>query len=200
MELIILSDPSMFKGEDVLINALFEAGMGCLHFRKPGASCKALDSMINKISPDFRNKVVMHQHYSLAFQYGLQGIHLPERTRKDIDTRCWLDVLDKIDQHGMTLSTAVHSRQVLMEVPPLFDYVLMSPVFNSISKPGYAPQEDMDIGNISHEPKVFALGGIDTENISKLEAMGYQGAAVLGAIWQNPASALDNFMKIKAAF
>lgn len=197
MELIILSDPSMLAGEDVLINALFEAGMACLHLRKPTASFEVLNSMISKISPDFRNKIVMHQHYSLAFQYGLQGIHLPEQTRKDIDTRSWLDLLDKIDQHGMTLSTAVHSKQALMKVPPIFDYVLMSPVFSSISKPGYAPQEDMNIGSISHVAKVFALGGIDAKNISKLKGMGYQGAAILGAIWQEPASALDNFLKIK---
>jgi len=78
------------------------------------------------------------------------------------------------------------------------DICFLSPVFDSISKFGYKAKynhQELKDGiaawrdfqkkeNLSQ--KLFALGGVAAENIAELASLGFDGAAVLGAVWHNP--------------
>lgn len=92
------------------------------------------------------------------------------------------------------LSSSVHQPEIISEQQH-FDYLFLSPVFNSISKPGYAGFADASftLQKSSPQPEVIALGGIDATNIHQLKAMNFDGAAVLGSIWQQPEQAIFNF-------
>ena len=66
-----------------------------------------------------------------------------------------------------------------------FNYVLMSPVYDSISKQGYRSGYSKDElkqaqeSGVIHE-KVVALGGISEVNLAEIKSLGFGGAALLG--------------------
>ena len=73
----------------------------------------------------------------------------------------------------------------------VMDDVLLSPIFDSISKKGYASafspsqlEEAASQGIIDHQ--VVALGGVTLDKLPLLESWHFGGAAMLGSIWQQP--------------
>jgi thiamine-phosphate pyrophosphorylase len=70
------------------------------------------------------------------------------------------------------------------------DYVTVSPVSSSASKPGYGPALGLDgvrrAVAIAHGVPVLALGGVDVSNVRKLRAAGAHGVAVMGSIMRAP--------------
>lgn len=199
MKLIVISDTHLLEKEHDIINALFEAGVVRFHLRKPYSNPETLENMIKQIQPAFLSRVVLHDHYHLAFRFGLGGIHLPEAGRIKISSMTWLEMVQKAITHHLTLSTSMHDKEALKQTEPQFDYVFFSPVFSSISKPGYKPAIDMDVKAIRIKPEIIGLGGVNASSILQLKRMGYDGAAVLGAIWRNPEKAVESFNKIQQA-
>ena len=70
-----------------------------------------------------------------------------------------------------------------------YDYLLLSPIFDSISKQGYRSgfsDEELrrasDEGIIDH--KVIALGGVTPDRIGYLESLNFGGVAMMGAIYK----------------
>jgi thiamine-phosphate pyrophosphorylase len=45
-------------------------------------------------------------------------------------------------------------------------------------------------------PGIIGLGGVNATNIAQVKAVGFQGAALLGALWQSESPA-ENLVKIK---
>ncbi|PKK37507.1 hypothetical protein BWI96_06490 [Siphonobacter sp. SORGH_AS_0500] len=81
------------------------------------------------------------------------------------------------------------------------DLVFYSPVFESISKPGYGPVLSLtaieyQLKKLRSEgenlPKIVALGGVHQGNIAAVQRSGFDGAALMGSLWnnENPANAL----------
>ncbi|MGN6509625.1 MAG: thiamine phosphate synthase [Chitinophaga sp.] len=79
--------------------------------------------------------------------------------------------------------------------PTDWDFLLLGPVFDSISKAGYKGR------HFSNLPRnAIAIGGITPSNLEKLQQMGFYGAAMLGAIWQKPERAVEVFIKAKTSW
>lgn len=167
------------------------------HLRKLGSDQTAIEQLLKGVKPEFLNRIVLHDHYSLAFHYELGGIHLPEAVRRSLSPFAFLGWLHKLQAQDMTLSTSVHEEDILSVIDNRFHYVFYSPVFSSISKPGYQPKEDMDVSKIRIQPQIIGLGGVKAGNIHHLPKMGYQGAAVLGAIWHKAENAVTYFKQIQ---
>ena len=69
-------------------------------------------------------------------------------------------------------------------------------MFNSISKPGYQAGinlEDLEIFlKQERKIKIIGLGGINAENLEKVNNINLDGYAVLGSIWtNNPSNKVD---------
>jgi thiamine-phosphate pyrophosphorylase len=66
------------------------------------------------------------------------------------------------------------------------DYVTVSPVYPTPSKPGYGPALGKhtlsDLTAIAGAPPVYALGGVDTARAPECLAAGAAGVAVMGAV------------------
>ena len=71
-------------------------------------------------------------------------------------------------------------------------------MFNSISKEGYHSIVDKDfyLSDVPAGLKVFGLGGITADLFTVLKRMNFNGAAVLGALWNHPSNALEEFEKM----
>ena len=97
---------------------------------------------------------------------------------------------NKENKHGNNFSCSCHSVSEIEKNKSITkEYLFLSPVFSSISKPGYVSGfTHKDLLNAAKEhiidEKVIALGGITPDNISKIKEYGFGGVAVLGFIWE----------------
>lgn len=92
-------------------------------------------------------------------------------------------------------STSVHSLGDWPTLAGRVELVFYSPVFASVSKPGYGPAQPLDeiarqVETIRHQqpnlPFLIGLGGVRIDTIQLVKDAGFDGAAVLGTLWQSP--------------
>ncbi len=161
-------------GEAEAITRLLERGWWRVHIRKPGAPSDAVEALINDIPAHLRERLSLHDHFHLAPRLGVGGLHLNMRHQSPISG--W---------RGM-LSQSCHSVEEVLANRGKLDYMFLSPVFDSISKPGYAgkfsPEELAASGLLG--PDLFALGGVIPRELWRLGRAGFGGAAMLSAAWQ----------------
>ncbi|TKC59033.1 thiamine phosphate synthase [Pedobacter hiemivivus] len=189
MKLIVISDPVYFKDEAHLINQLFDAGMLLFHLRKEGFSRQAYAALIDGIDKRFHDRIALHQFHELVVDFpSLNRLHYPEWLRKETIVKGL-----PIAMGNYTHSTSIHHLDELNDLTG-FDYTFYGPVFNSISKPGYAGIANIDfvLPRHIHSPKIIALGGITAEKIDPVKQMGFDGFAVLGAIWTEKEEEIQN--------
>nr|WP_262898425.1 thiamine phosphate synthase [Hymenobacter negativus] len=170
-----------------MLTNLLDAGLPSLHLRKPGWPAAQVETLIRAIPTPFHKRLVLHEHPELVRQYHLGGLHLTGAQRAATGPRPSL-------RSGQTLSTSLHSLAEIRRHRRRYDYVFLSPIFNSISKQGYASgfqlpevQKCLELlaTRVGYCPHVLALGGVAAENIGLLPSAGFAGAAVLGTIWQS---------------
>lgn len=186
--IVVISDSEFLPGEAAIVNELFRRGLDLFHIRKYEASESALTEFIRSIDPEFREQLVLHHHHPLGVKLGLTRFHYSERDRNAWKESGWAG-----KNQEWSYSTSVHTMEEYNALPEHFSYAFLSPVFDSISKPGYrAARFDFSEKKASRV-KLIALGGIQAENISECIQMGFEGAALLGAIWnsENPAGLMS---------
>ena len=180
MYLIVITEPQFVTNEATIIAQLLHWGVGLVHLRKPESSADDLAKLIEAIPTVYHNRLVLHDHFDLATHFTLHGLHLNRRN----------SVLPP--NHKGTVSQSCHTLDEVKACKTKYDYVFLSPVFNSISKLGYtsaftpkALSEAKKQGLI--DQKVVALGGITAANIDKTKYYGFGGVALLGDIWSRTA-------------
>lgn len=177
MKLIVISTPYFFEGEAALIWLLMEAGLELFHLRKPGTSLNKTRRLLNAIPSYYHDRIVLHDAFHLCDTFQLKGIHLNSR--------------NKVVPEGFSgsVSRSCHSLEEVKQAVG-FDYVFLSPIFDSISKKEYrgrfAPEALQEAGQngIIHSG-VIALGGMNVDTIPQMASFGFGGVAVLGALWGN---------------
>ena len=194
MQLIVISNPNIVVHEARIINQLFEAGLTRFHLRKPDWDEQHLIDLLRQIDQAFHAYIALHQYHRIAPDCNIKRLHYTEKNR--LTTEQNKLILQK--EEGFVLSTSIHDITDLSSLEP-FDYTFFGPVFNSISKPDYQSKlpYDFHINRNNNQPKVIALGGVEVANLAKLKAMNFDGAAVLGTIWNDPTQAITNFRQLQ---
>lgn len=193
MELVVITAERVLPGEGQVLNRLFGEGMERLHLRKPGADEARLRELLTSVRPEYRERIVMHDHFDLVREFGLAGVHLNSRNPEPPGfpvahvSRSCHSPEEAAEVTGGGVSAA---RMVAAGKAARFDYVFLSPVFDSISKAGYGQAFSetellaaKNAGIINN--KVYALGGVDINNIPDAARMGFGGVAILGALWED---------------
>jgi thiamine-phosphate pyrophosphorylase len=186
--LLVITAPQALPDEPRLLTELLAAGLARLHLRKPGWPAAQVEALIQALPAPFWARLVLHGHPDLVRRYALGGLHLTASQRAAASRRPRL-------LPGQTLSTSFHSLAEIGQHRRRYDYVFLSPIFDSISKAGYAGNFDLVLvqsflqklaSRPSYQPQVLALGGITPENIALAQQAGFAGAVALGSIWGNP--------------
>ncbi len=172
---LVITSPTFFPGEAAFIHRLFAHGVDIVHLRKPGATANDCARLLDDLTDDDRRRIVIHDFFELAQPYGLRGIHLNARRST---------IPDGWQGH---VSRSCHSLEEVKRYKDACDYVFLSPIFDSVSKQGYASaftdatlrQASKD-GIIDH--KVVALGGVIPDKIDYLQQLNFGGAAMLGCV------------------
>jgi thiamine-phosphate pyrophosphorylase len=196
-QLIVISTPTMLPDEASIIQQLFAEGLELFHLRKPDAEEQTVRQLIEAIPAVYHDRIVMHGFFHLMEEYEIRRWHFREEHRMATDE----ETLVQLKEKGYTLSTSAHDLQVVQSLPAHFSYTFFSPVFDSISKQQYkgVAGNDFYLADEQKTVPVIALGGIDAGNITKVRAMNFDGAALLGTIWNEPAKAVEHFKKINHA-
>src|SRR3990172_9482761 len=201
MKLIVLSSPQKNPSEPETVTQLFKNGLEIFHLRKPEFSRKEMERYLNLIPEEFFNRIVIHSHHKLAVKYNLRGIHLTRSHRRE-KFKTWLKVKYIISKKpGIKITASFHSLESLFEDLSNYDYVFLSPVFDSISKSNYQAKfsrHELNVILSKTKHNVIALGGVDIDKIDKIKEMNFAGMALHGAIWESK-EPVEKFMNIKNA-
>lgn len=177
--MIVITNPSAIANEISSIDSFFKEGLSLLHIRKPNFSAIEMAQFIHQVKPEYRDRLVIHQHHDLAEDFGINRIHFSEKNRENSFS---------IRSDQKIFSTSTHFIKDFNSLENDFDYAFLSPVFTSISKEDYHPKTNLFEAlqsRTNHNTKVIALGGIDSKNIQKALENGFDDVALLGSIWNN---------------
>jgi len=194
--LAVLTLPVMFDGEGELLEALLEAGLDKLHVRKPGATTQELEGMLERLAPRWASRLVLHGNYEMAVRYGIPQVHGAVEFRDG--SGCSGGGLFVGGGAALAVSTSVHSWEEFRDLPDGLAYAFISPLFDSISKPGYGAAPDLLVCPEEELPCLpVGLGGIGADTIGEMLRHGWKGAAVLGWIWDKPQEAVGRYKQLK---
>ena len=186
---LVITSPSFIPDEASFLHRLFVHGVDIVHLRKPWATAEECAKLLDGLTSDDRRRIVIHDFFELAEPYGLKGIHLNARRST---------VPDGYEGH---VSRSCHSLEEVKRYKDACDYVFLSPIFDSVSKQGYASAfTDAALRQASKDGiidnKVVALGGVIPDKIDYLRQLNFGGAAMLGCV--NSLAALPENRQIEA--
>ena len=161
MKIIAITSPEVIEADEYIIKVLIKQGIDIFHLRKP-------DSSIDEC----RN----HDYPELYYEFSLMGIHINK------------NITNLPEGYSGVKTRSCHSLEEVQMYKDDYDYLFLSPIFDSISKKGYQSnftdeklRQASRIGVIDH--KVIALGGVTFDKIPYLQSLNFGGVAMLGAIY-----------------
>jgi len=193
--IVLISPESDAKDEIVILTQLFEVGLTYYHLRKPDKDYQEHCDYLDQIDSKYHNRIIVHYFHELINIYNLKGIHFREQKRINHIANP-SNYFKNFEMYGKTISSSFHEIQDLEDCDFEFDYHLLSPVFSSISKVGYAGR-GFDVSAV--DKRIIGMGGINLDNLEKILSLGYKGVGVLGGIW-NSSTPITDFKKMKEYF
>ena len=187
---ILITLPRILKNEAETLAALCGAGGSVIHIRKPEASEPEIEELLKTLQAlgADMSRLTIHYNEPLARKYGLGGVHLR------------IEELLAGAGEGLRRSCSAHGWTEAERAATDADYVFLSPLFDSISKPGY--RSAIDPAEAAErlrrrKGRIVALGGIRPANIARVRRIGFDGAAVLGAAWSADEKAVNTERTLK---
>ncbi len=201
MKLILIS-PSERKDTELpyLLN-MFEQGLKTYHLRKIKFSTRELQHFIEEIPEKYHDRIVIHTHHELVTKFNLKGVYI-SRSHKKRKMRTWLRMQwFKIRKKEFKVSATLRSIEALLDHNSKYDYVFLSPVFDSLSGNFQAGFSEHDLRHAlkNTQYKTIARGGISAGNLQKSHELGFKGVAFYSSIWKSK-NPLQEFMKVKEKF
>jgi thiamine-phosphate pyrophosphorylase len=193
--LLVISDRRQARRPlEKLAEAIFSGGCRWLSLREkdlPPAERRALLSALVVLARRWEATVTVHEDIDAAAMAGAGGVHLPSAGNPKAARARLPDGLIGASAHSAAEASALLGSGA--------DYVTVSPVFITASKPGYGPAIGLDglaeiVGQVSGP--VIALGGITAANAPLCLAAGARGVAVMGEVMRatDPQAVVDSIL------
>lgn len=170
--IIAITSPDDIPDEAMRICRILESGdADMVHIRKPEWDYGRTRSLIERIPFSFYDRIKLHDHFEIVKELGLCGIHLNSRNPEPTPG-------------AKSVSRSFHSIDQL-DMAKHYDYVTLSPIFDSISKIGYKSSFNLaELKEKLEDKRVIALGGVTPEKFPLIKDTGFFGAAMLGYFWR----------------
>ena len=190
--LLVISDRRQAGGSlEELAEAIFGGGCRWLSLREkdlPAAERRALLSALVVMGRRWGATVTVHEDVDAAVISGAAGVHLPCAGNPEAARARLPGGLIGASAHSAAEASALLGSGA--------DYVTISPVFPTASKPGYGPAIGLDClaKIVARIPgPVIALGGISAENAPLCLSAGASGVAAMGEVMRaaNPQAAVE---------
>lgn len=187
MKIIAITTPKIIDEDTYIIKGLLDRGIDTVHLRKPESSISECRRLLATLDAQYRANIVIHDYPELYYEFSLRGIHINR------------NVVALPSGYNGLKSRSCHSLEEVVRYKSEYDYLLLSPIFDSISKVGYRSTFNEDVLQRAStsgiiDSKVIALGGVTLDKISYLKGLNFGGAAMVGAIYN--IDALDSLNSI----
>lgn len=195
-----MTQPTFFVEEDKILTSLFDEGLDNLHLYKPGSSPMYSERLLTLLPDEYYGKITVHDNFYLKEEYKLRGIHIdspsapaPQGYRGHITRTCTnLDELKEAKRHA--------------------DYVFLKYIFDSQTEPdqkaSFTAEQLKEASRRGLIDKhVYALGGMNLDNIRTAKELGFGGVVVSGDLWNrfnihqqlDYQELIDHFSKLRKA-
>lgn len=184
--IIVISKEQYDPLEPKIWLQLLENGLENLHIRKYDLTDMEIIQLINSIPMSFRNALVLHSHHHLANELGINKLHFNRHLRDNISIKGF---------KNYQLSCSVHDISEFNSLDSYWEYAFLSPVYPSLSKPGYGLNMSVipQLANRKNQQvSLVALSGVHDDNIDQTLQMGFDAVALMGSIW-NSENPLETF-------
>ena len=176
MKLIIMTKSTFFVEEDKILTTLFEEGMSALHLNKRDTEPIYSERLLTLLPDEYYSRITVHNHFYLKEEFRLKGIHLdncqtepPAGYKGNISRTC----------------TAISE---LKEAKKSSHYVFLRSIFDSQSNCEH--KATLKMGELEQasaqgliDKRVYALGGMNLDNIRVAKELGFGGVVICGDLW-----------------
>lgn len=197
--LLVISDRSQARRPLTdIAEAAFRGGCRWFSLREkdlPASERRALLAELVELGRTFRAVVMAHDDIGAVEATGAGGVHLPGGGDPAAARRRLPRGLIGVSAHS--------ADEAIAQLRAGADYVTLSPIFLTDSKPGYGPALGLDAlaaaAAIAPGP-IVALGGITPNNAASCLAAGARGVAVMGEIMRaaDPDSTIRRLLQAMA--
>jgi thiamine-phosphate pyrophosphorylase len=194
--LLLISDRRQARRPLIEVaEAVFAGGARWFSLREkdlPPAERRVLLAKLVELGHRCGAVISAHEDIEAVIAVGADGLHLPSGG----DPRAAKARLPQ----GLIGASAHSAADAAAQLSAGADYVTVSPIFLTASKPGYGPALGLDgLARIVAEAPgpVLALGGINAENAAMCRAAGAAGIAVMGEIMRadDPQAIVTNLIR-----
>ena len=200
MKLIIMTKATFFVEEDKILTSLFEEGMENLHLYKPGSEPIYSERLLTLLSDEYYKRITVHDHFYLRDEFRLRGIHLNNAS----------DNLPA--NYRGTVSRTCHAIDEIRQAKKESKYVFLKTIFDSQSNP--SDKQTISYDSLIEASKkgiidknVYAMGGINLDNIRLCRELGFGGVVICGDLWnrfnihheQDYKDMISHFQKLQKA-
>jgi thiamine-phosphate pyrophosphorylase len=176
MKIIAITTPKVTDDDAPIIKLLLRGGVDAVHLRKPESSVDECRALLKRLTAEQRSKIIIHDYPELYSEFSLRGIHTNR------------NVVALPEGYCGSRTRSCHTLEEVVRYKSDYDYLFLSPIFDSLSKRGYTSgfsaeelQRAADEGII--DEKVIALGGVTFDKIVYLERLNFGGVAMIGALY-----------------
>lgn len=176
MKIIAITTPKVIDEDASIITSLLDRGIDIIHLRKPDSDISKCRNLLAKLTVEQRSKIIIHNYPELYFEFSLKGIHINR------------NVTTLPREYSGLKTRSCHTFDEIVKYKNDYDYLFLSPIFDSISKIGYKSgfgKEELQKASKEGiiDKKVIALGGVTFDKISYLKSLNFGGVAMIGAIY-----------------
>jgi thiamine-phosphate pyrophosphorylase len=188
MKLILMTGSRTKDKELEMIEKMFDFGLPNLHIKKPKLNKDQMREYLEFIPEKYHDRIVLHSHHSLLWDFKLKGIHVSKRRRSKKFKFGLTKALLKFRRGNFIIGTSCKSLSSMDENYPNFDYVMLSPVFTNPY--GHRPSfNKATLKRIipSYPGKIIARGGarLEAGSIEVALELGFAGIAFYQQIWKS---------------
>jgi thiamine-phosphate pyrophosphorylase len=194
--LLVISDRQQAQRPlEEIAEAVFAGGCRWLSLREkdlPQAERSALLRALVVLGRRWGAIVTVHEDIDAAVAAGAGGVHLPSGKSPEAARSQLPDALIGASAHS--------AEEASMLLRAGADYVTISPVFLTDSKPGYGPALGLDglADIVARTPgPVIALGGITAQSAASCLSAGARGVAVMGEVMRaaDPRTVVETILR-----
>lgn len=171
-----MTKPTFFVEEDKILASLFDEGMDYLHLHKPEAAPMYSERLLTLLPEDYYGKITVHDNFYLKDEYQLKGIHIEN------------DSIEIPIGYKGRISRTCRNIENLKEMKKKSDYVFLRNIFDNKTdareKATFTTEQLKDASRRGLiDKRVYALGGMNIDNIRFAKDLGFGGVVICGDLW-----------------
>jgi len=179
-----LITPGPEQGTEVFLQHLdrvLQQGISLVQLRAPKLNEQAYEELAQQVVPlchRYNARVLLNRRHDLVESLGADGVHISSQQLQTIATRPLAE--------SLLVAASCHHQEDLNKAEKIgADFCVLSPVKATSSHPETTPLGWQNFSQLVQECRmpVFALGGMERNDVEQAHRSGAQGVAAISGLW-----------------